>query len=68
MAEITFQKADGGGLAFGGVHWQYLDHIENVEASGRDELAVTKELFIKTMTKSGPVLEPVVAIRKSERG
>ena len=47
MAEITFQKADGGGLAFGGVHWQYLDHIENVEASGRDELAITKEIFTK---------------------
>ena len=68
MAEITFQKVDGGGLAFGGVHWQYLDHIENVEASGRDELAVTKELFVKTMTKSGPVLEPVVAIDKVSVG
>ena len=68
MAEISFQKADGGGLAFGGVHWQYLDQIENVEASGRDELAVTKELFIKTMTKSGPVLEPVVAIDKVSVG
>jgi hypothetical protein len=68
MAEISFQKADGGGLAFGGVHWQYLDHIENVEASGRDELAVTKELFIKTMTKSGPVLEPVVSLEKVNVG
>jgi len=68
MAEIIFQKAEGGGLAFGGVHWQYLDHIENVEASGRDELAVTKELFTKTMTKSGPVLEPVVAIEKVSVG
>ena len=68
MAEISFQKANGGGLAFGGVHWQYLDQIENVEASGRDELAVTKELFIKTMTKSGPVLEPVVVIDKVSVG
>ena len=68
MAEINFHKAEGGGLAFGGVHWQYLDHIENVEASGRDELAVTKELFTKTMTKSGPVLEPVVALEKVSVG
>ena len=68
MGEITFQKVDGGGLAFGGVHWQYLDQIENVEASGRDELAVTKELFTKIMTKSGPVLEPVVAIEKVSVG
>ncbi|MBT6054717.1 MAG: hypothetical protein HOH16_04715 [Planctomycetaceae bacterium] len=68
MAEITFQKVKSGGLAFGGVHWQYLDQIENVEASGRDELAVTKELFTKTMTKSGPVLEPVVSIEKVSVG
>ena len=68
MAEITFRKADGGGLAFGGVHWQYLDQIENVEASGRNELAVTKELFTKKMTKSGAVLEPVVANEKVSVG
>ncbi len=68
MAEVTFQKPAGGGLAFGGVHWQYLDAIENVEASGRDELAVTKELFIKRMTKSGAVLDPVSASEKVRVG
>ena len=68
MAEVTFQKPAGGGLAFGGVHWQYLDAIENVEASGRNELAVMKELFIKKMTKSGAVLEPVSASEKVHVG
>ena len=68
MAEVTFKKPAGGGLAFGGVHWQYLDAIENVESSGRDELAVTKELFIKRMTKSGAVLDPVSASEKVRVG
>lgn len=61
IAAVTFAKPAGGGLAFGGVHWQYLDQIENVEAAGRTELAITKELFVKTFTKAGPVLEPVTA-------
>lgn len=63
MAAISFSKPAGGGLAFGGVHWQYLDLIENVEAAGREELAITKELFVKTFTKAGAVLEPVTADR-----
>jgi hypothetical protein len=61
IAAVTFAKPAGGGLAFGGVHWQYLDQIENVDAAGRTELAITKELFVKTFTKAGPVLEPVTA-------
>ena len=61
MAAVTFAKPAGGGLAFGGVHWQYLDAIDNVEAAGRTELAITKELLVKTFTKAGPVLEPVTA-------
>ncbi len=63
MAAVSFSKPAGGGLAFGGVHWEYLDSIENVEAAGREELAIKKELFVKTFTKAGPVLEPVTADR-----
>ena len=36
MAAITLAKPDKG-LAFGGVHWQYLDDIANVPAAGREE-------------------------------
>jgi hypothetical protein len=58
MAAITVTKADKG-LAFGGVHWQYLDDIAKVPAAGREELAVEKRLFVKRMTKAGPELVPV---------
>ncbi|MFM7291313.1 MAG: alpha-2-macroglobulin family protein, partial [Planctomycetia bacterium] len=60
MAAITVTKPDKG-LAFGGVHWQYLDDISKVPAAGREELAIEKQLFIKRMTKSGPELVPLAA-------
>jgi len=58
MGAITVTKADKG-LAFGGIHWQYLDDIANVPAAGREELSIEKQLFIKRMTKAGPELVPV---------
>ncbi|MFM7136551.1 MAG: alpha-2-macroglobulin family protein, partial [Planctomycetota bacterium] len=45
MASVTLTKPDKG-LAFGGVHWQYLDDIANVPAAGREELAIEKRLFV----------------------
>ena len=58
MATISLEKQDEG-LAFGGVHWQYLDDIANISAKGRQELAIEKKLFVKKFTKSGPSLEPL---------
>ena len=58
MGEIVMKKPDAG-LAWGGVHWQYLDDIANVPAAGREELAIEKKLFVKRQTKAGPVLEPL---------
>jgi hypothetical protein len=58
MGAITVTKPDKG-LAFGGVHWQYLDDISSVPAAGREELSIEKQLFIKRMTKAGPELVPV---------
>ena len=58
LARITLTKPDAG-LAFGGIHWQYLDDIAHVPAAGREELAIEKQLFVKRHTKSGPELVPV---------
>jgi hypothetical protein len=57
MGEIVVAKKDKG-VAFGGIHWQYLDDIANVPAAGREELSIEKQLFIKRMTKAGPELVP----------
>jgi hypothetical protein len=58
MAAVSLEKPDQG-LAFGGVHWQYLDDIANVPAAGREELAIEKKLFVKKFTKAGPELVPL---------
>jgi len=60
MGDVVMAKPDEG-LAWGGVHWQYLDAIENVPAAGREELAIDKQLFVKRFTKAGPVLQPARA-------
>jgi hypothetical protein len=57
MASITLAKPDKG-VAFGGVHWLYLDDISKVPAAGREELAIEKRLFVKKFTKAGPELVP----------
>jgi hypothetical protein len=57
MGQIVVTKNDKG-LAFGGIHWQYLDDIANVPAAGREELSIEKQLFIKKFTKAGPELVP----------
>jgi uncharacterized protein YfaS (alpha-2-macroglobulin family) len=54
------------GLAWGGVHWQYLDDIANVPAAGREELAIEKQLFVKRFTKAGAVLEPATAVEPGD--
>ncbi|MFM7244409.1 MAG: alpha-2-macroglobulin family protein [Planctomycetaceae bacterium] len=65
MGEIMMKKPDAG-LAWGGVHWQYLDDITKVPAAGRDELAIEKQLFVKRFTKAGPVLEPATAVEPGD--
>jgi hypothetical protein len=62
MGHIVVTKNDKG-LAFGGIHWQYLDDIANVPAAGREELSIEKQLFIKRMTKAGPELVPAAKDR-----
>ena len=57
---IRIVKKDAG-LAWGGVHWQYLDDIAKVPAAGRAELAIEKKLFVKRFTKAGPELVPLGA-------
>ena len=60
MGEVTLSRK-AKGLAFGGVHWQYLDDIANLPAVGRAELAIDKQLFVKRQTKAGPELVAAAA-------
>ena len=58
QGHITLKKV-GKGVAWGSVHWQYLEDISKVTAYEGTPLKLTKTLFTKQNTKKGPVLEPV---------
>ena len=58
MGEITVKKTDAG-VAWGSVHWQYLEDMTKVTPYEGTPLKLRKKLFIKEHTKKGPVLKPV---------
>jgi uncharacterized protein YfaS (alpha-2-macroglobulin family) len=58
LGEISVRKTDQG-VAWGSVHWQYLEDIAKVKPYEGTPLKLSKALFTKTNTPRGPVLEPV---------
>src|SRR5437764_5049556 len=58
LGEITVKKVDEG-VAWGSVHWQYLEDMSKVTPYQGTPLKLKKTLFTKVSTKKGPTLEPV---------
>ncbi|MFW6279445.1 MAG: alpha-2-macroglobulin family protein, partial [Planctomycetota bacterium] len=58
MGEITVEKQDEG-MAWGGLHWQYLEDIGNITPHEASPLKVEKEVYTKENTEDGPKLLPV---------
>lgn len=58
MAEIRIKKS-GPGIAWGGLHWQYLEDISKISAHADTPLKLKKSLFVQRQTVKGPVIEPV---------
>jgi hypothetical protein len=58
MGEIVVKKSDPG-VAWGSVHWQYLEDISKVTPNEATPLKLKKTLFTKVNTARGPVLQPV---------
>lgn len=57
MGNIQLFKEDEG-VAWGAVHWQYLEDISKVTPHTTN-LQLKKELFVKEYTDRGPVIKPV---------
>ncbi len=55
MGHVTVTKTNPG-VAWGSVHWQYLEDIAKIAPYEGTPLKLKKELFIKKNTKKGPVL------------
>ncbi len=58
MGTVTVKKTDPG-VAWGSVHWQYLEDIRKITPHEGTPLKLEKKLFKKSYTKTGPVLEEV---------
>ena len=58
MGNVTVTKTDDG-VAWGGVHWQYLEDVSKVTPHEGTPLKLEKQLFKRVLTKNGPTLEPV---------
>jgi hypothetical protein len=58
FGKITVRKPDAG-VAWGSVHWQYLEDIGKVKPHDRTPLVLNKTLFTKRNTINGPVIEEV---------
>jgi hypothetical protein len=58
LGDITVKKLDPG-VAWGSVHWQYLEDMSKVTAYDGTPLKLTKTLYTRQYTKKGPVLVPV---------
>jgi hypothetical protein len=58
LGQITVRKVDEG-VAWGSVHWQYLEDINKITAYAGMPLKLKKSLYTKVNTAKGQVLEPV---------
>ncbi|HPA16693.1 MAG TPA: alpha-2-macroglobulin family protein [Verrucomicrobiae bacterium] len=58
MGEVTVKKVDEG-VAWGSLHWQYLEDMSKVTPHEGTPLKLKKALFTKRYTPQGPALEPV---------
>jgi hypothetical protein len=58
LGRITVKKSDPG-VAWGGVHWQYLEDMSKVTPYEGTPLQLKKTLFTKVNSARGPLLEPV---------
>jgi hypothetical protein len=58
LGEITVHKTDAG-VAWGSMHWQYLEDISKLTPYEGTPLKLNKALFTKSATNHGQVLEPV---------
>lgn len=58
QSKITLTKVNDG-VAWGSIHWQYLEDISKVTPHEATPLKLSKELYIKKNTTKGPTLEKV---------
>ena len=59
MRKIEVSKTDDG-IAWGSVHWQYLEDVGKIKPYEGTPLTIKKGLFLKKNTDDGPEISPLV--------
>ena len=60
LKQIRVAKSDDG-IAWGSVHWSYLEDVSKIEPYEGTPLTLKKSLYIKKNTAEGPVISPIEA-------
>ena len=58
LGSVSVKKTDDG-VAWGSVHWQYLEDMAKITPHEGTPLKLTKQLYVKKNTDKGQMLEPV---------
>jgi uncharacterized protein YfaS (alpha-2-macroglobulin family) len=58
MGRVMVKKTDPG-IAWGGLHWRYMEDISKITAHAQNPLRLKKSVFVQRLTGKGPVIEPV---------
>jgi len=58
MGAIEIEKSDPG-IAWGGVHWEYMEDISRITPHTQNPLRLEKRLFVRRFTAKGPEIRPV---------
>ena len=58
MGHVRVEKRDAG-VAWGSLHWQYLEDMDKLTPYAGTPLTLVKKLFVRVNGKSGPELHPV---------
>ncbi len=58
QGRVKLSKSDDG-VAWGSLHWQYLESMENITPHEGTPLTLKKTLWVKENSDEGPVLRPV---------
>lgn len=58
LGELTATNPNSSGVAWGALYWQYFEQLDKITAA-ETNLKMKKDLFLKTITPRGEVLEPI---------
>jgi uncharacterized protein YfaS (alpha-2-macroglobulin family) len=58
MARLTVKNPNKNGIAWGGLYWQYFEQLDKI-TSTETSLKISKQLFLRTFTNKGEVLQPL---------